>query len=81
MLSTESKSSGFESYSQSVAMCSVTLACVNQVHAYSEVVHLSNGKYVFHFQICVVNYISIKLGWNIAVVEGSVVNALEADMP
>ena len=57
------------------------LACANQVHAYSEKVHLPHGKYVFHFQIYVVNKMSIKLGRNIAVVERSVVNALEAEMP
>ena len=58
-----------------------SLACANQVHVCSEVVHLSNGNQVFHFQINMVHNISIKRGRNIAVVKGSVVNALEAEIP
>ena len=61
MLNTEGKSTGFEGNSQSSDMF-FSLACANQVHVCSEVpvVHLSNGRHVFHFQIYIVNNVSIK---------------------
>ena len=49
MLNTERKSTGFESNSQSCDI-SCNFAHAN-VHGSSEVVHLPNGKHVFHFQI------------------------------
>ena len=58
-----------------------SLACANQVHVSSEIVHLSNGKHIFHFETCMVNNMSIKRGRNITVVKRSVVNALEVEIP
>ena len=78
VLNTGGKSTGFERNSQSCDMF-FSLACANYVS--SEIVHLSNGKHIFHFETCMVNNMSIKRGRNIAVVKGSVVNALEVEIP
>lgn len=68
ILNTDGKSTGFECNSQYCDMF-FSLACANPVHVCSEVVHQSNGNQVFHFQINMVNNISIKRVRNIAVVK------------
>ena len=75
MFNTKGKSTGFETNSQFQLSMRKSDSCMLGG------IHLSNGKHVFHFQIHIVNNMSIKRGRNIAVVKGSVVNALESEIP